>query len=147
MPTSMKRFSQVLLAWIVCNIAFSLLTLEQQRAILSRNPQTAGFDSLPIFSLVFMTAVALLLWFMIVKRASSVARWILTLIFGFVSLWTLRSIGSIASVEPVAAVLTVALLVCQIAAIAFLFAPDARAWLGHRNHADDAEAESANVAP
>ena len=143
MPVSIKRFSRTFLGWVVLNIVYSLITLDLQRAVLSRNPQTAGFNNLPIFSLVFMTAIAMLLWFLIVKRASSVARWTLTIIFVFITLWTLRSIGAVATAETLPAVLIIALLICQVLTIVFLFAPDARAWLGRRHGAEDvAEGES-----
>ncbi len=89
------------------------------------------------FAILGMTmAISLLLWWLASRRASNAARWILAVLaaFGLVSL--LLSLGDLPMLHMLSAVLINAV---QIAAVWFLFRPDAAAWFKHRGRGMDAD--------
>ena len=137
MPVSIKRFSQLYLASIVISAINSLITFGHQRDLLARNPQTAGLgDGFLVASVVFGAVVAVLLWYFVVYRASTVAKWIIVLLTVLGLFWAPSSLRVAERMGPFALAVFVVVLVLQVVSVAFLFAPDARAWLGRR-HADD----------
>ena len=75
--------------------------------------------------------IALLLWFFIARRASSVAKWIWLVLFG---LSVLGVVVQMAAGPEIEASLAVDIVVTLIEAIAawMLFRPDARAWFAGR---------------
>lgn len=144
MPVSIKRFSQLYLASIALSAINSVLTFGHQRDVLARNPQTAGLgDGFLIASVVFGAVVAIVLWYFVVNRASTIAKWILVLLTGLGLLWAPSSLRVAERMGTAYLAMFVLILILQVAAVAFLFAPDARAWLGRRHAADDlADGES-----
>jgi hypothetical protein len=76
-------------------------------------------------SIALGIAITLLLWYLVARRASSIAKWIVVLLFLF-SLLTSLGVGS-GGISASEAVSLVALLL-QAAAVYFLFRPDAKAW-------------------
>ena len=137
-PASIVRFSRLMLASIVLSLIQQLITFDDQRKVLASNPQTAGLgDSLAIFAVVVRLGLPLLLWFMITKRASNVAKWILVAVTAIVVAITLAAgtRGTLA-MDPAALTLAAAVTALHFAALWFLFRPDARAWLGGRAPVD-----------
>jgi hypothetical protein len=83
------------------------------------------------------------LWYFVVHRASTIAKWILVLLTGLGLVWAQSSLRVAERMGAGYLAVFVLILVLQIVSVAFLFAPDARAWLGRRHPADDvSEGES-----
>ncbi len=98
--------------------------------MLARNPQTAGLgDSFLAVTLAFGFAVSLLLWFLIARRASNIAKWILTALTALGLLWLPGTLANARAMGALELLLVLVITVLQLVAIWFLFRPDARAWL------------------
>lgn len=136
-PASITRFSQAMLASIGLAIVQQLLNFDDQREVLARNPQTAGLgDGFLGVTLAFGFAVSLLLWFMIARRASNIAKWILIALTALGLLWLPGTVASAKAMGPLTLGLVIASTVLQIVAIWYLFQPDARDWLEGKRSGD-----------
>ncbi|MBI1404028.1 MAG: hypothetical protein GC147_12550 [Porphyrobacter sp.] len=100
----------------------TMAQLKADPAIAAMGMANAGFF---LGTLALVYAVALLLWFLTARRASNIARWILTLLTALGALSVALSSGKVASAQSLATLLGTAL---QIGAIVCLFRRDARAW-------------------
>lgn len=81
-------------------------------------------------------AIYLLLWYLIARRAANWAKWILVL-FLVLSLTSLP--GALSGQWDLSMLLAVAIYALQVAAVVYLFQPDARAWLGTGRAAEVAD--------
>lgn len=131
-PSSIVRFDRLYLASIVLGLIGNLVEWPVTMARLNENPETAALGSTAAIlaggMIVTGTLIALLLWFLIARRASTVAKWILVV-------FTVFAIGSLALGLSGGAVIVdgggivrIAAVVLQVAAVAFLFRRDAAAW-------------------
>lgn len=103
-----------------------------QEAVAS-DPALTGLGSgFLVGTTVFSLAVMLLLWYFVSRRASNIARWILVV---FTLLGLLFLPGSLGLFGTLATILTLAITALQLAAIYYLFQPDAKAFFagGARN--------------
>ena len=134
-PASIVMFERLYLgAWLV-GLLNSIINWgpmqEAARVAAGPNPMGDGFTStIMIGSIVFGAIITLLLWYFTARRASDIAKWIVTVFFalGLGSfLWGLAN-GTTRMALPVAIGLVA--LVLQGAAVVMLFRPDAKRWFG-----------------
>ena len=140
-PRSIIWFERFFLASLLLSLLNTGLSFGTLMALLNADPIIGGTG----YAEVAMIATAgirfgiqLLLWFLIARKASNIAKWILVAltVLGIASLipsiWMLMEYELTTLMEEGGAVtLTVTFLitVLQIAAIFYLFRPDAKAWL------------------
>ncbi|MDF8333244.1 hypothetical protein [Novosphingobium cyanobacteriorum] len=125
-PTSIDQFEKLYLGASVfglLNFIFNFDEATRQMAQLQY-----GIVFLVIAALVGL-GINMLFWFFIARRASNVAKWILTVLtaFGLVSTgmrWQLMT-----SYSPLRLTLSLLVLVLQVIAVAYLFRADAVIWL------------------
>ncbi|WP_033922325.1 hypothetical protein [Sphingomonas sp. 37zxx] len=128
-PTSIVRFEQVYLAEVLLGVINWLLLWDTLNAAYASDPNGAMLGpGFLIGSLVFSLTISLLLWFFTARQGSNIARWILVifLIVGLMS--TAYSFAVGAEAPGISGFLSVVATALQIAALYFLFRPDARAW-------------------
>ncbi|HEU4652096.1 MAG TPA: hypothetical protein VFS49_11850 [Croceibacterium sp.] len=127
-PESVVMFERLFLL----SLALSAGTLvvgydDMMRAVLSDpSMRQLGFGSgLIIGMIVASFAVYLLLWWLIARRASSVAKWTLVV---FVALGLVSLPAVLAGPMSVLLLLNLAVYALEVAAVVFLFRADAKAW-------------------
>ncbi|KQM32192.1 hypothetical protein [Sphingomonas sp. Leaf10] len=130
-PVSIVRFDRLYLASIVVGLIGNIIEWPVTIARLTENPDTAALGSGAAVAAGGMIAtgvlIALLLWFFAAKRASNVARWIVTV-------FTVFAVGSLfiglagnAVIVDAGGILRILAVALQAAATFFLFGPDAAA--------------------
>lgn len=131
-PASIVRFDQIFLGAIALGIANTVLSYDSTMAQLEADPAAAELGmagpGFVIGASVFGFAISLLLWFFIARRASKVAKWILVV---FTVIGVLGVPLALFEVPLVQAAITVVTALMQLAALWFLFRPDALAWFEH----------------
>lgn len=134
-PASIRKFDMFYLGSLALGVVnfvfgFDMMTA-QAEAQLAANPSLAGMDAgtIMIVSFVIGLAINLGLWALISRLRIELVKWILVLfvLWGLVSLPALVSNGI--TLVSALSVLTYAL---QIAAIFYLFKPDAKAWFAQK---------------
>ncbi len=127
-PISIVKFERCYLASIAVGLLNSIVTLP----VMLRTPQVAQAAAMlgPNFfygSVLFGIIITLLLWYFAARRASVVAKWIITVFFAFGVLSILRNL--VAGFPTASSgVLGVVGIVLQGVAVYLLFRPDAVAW-------------------
>ena len=134
-PQSIKMFDYLFLGSLALGILNFLLSWGDMEAQMAADPATAQMGTgflIGIFA--FSMLVSLLLWYLISSRGSKIAKWIL-IIFTVIGLLMLPA--SLGTLAPLAMVLTLVITAMQLAALFFLFKPDAKAYLaGERSDPD-----------
>ena len=129
-PTSIKLFEILFLAGMLMSIASTWLGWD---AVTSQaRAQADGAQVSDTFFLVFTAiayAVPLILWYLVARRASNIAKWILTIFFVAQAAFMLISLSRGAMPASLVDYLGLAVFVLVAVAIAMLFRADARAWL------------------
>jgi hypothetical protein len=77
--------------------------------------------------------VYLVLWFLIARQASAIAKWILVV---FVVLGVVFALPALGGTWGVTLVLSLVIHALELLALVYLFRPDAKAWLGGTSPAD-----------
>lgn len=128
-PASITMFERLFLGALAVGFVNFILNYDTVVAQVEAQPGLSAIGGTPfiIGTLIIGNAINLLLWFFIARRASNVARWILVVLTGF----GLLSLFSLPEVETWQAVMSVVILALQVAALYFLFRPDAKAWFEH----------------
>lgn len=120
-------FEKLYLSSIVIGIINMIVGLGDTQAMLAADPATAEFGTgFALFIGVFVLAISLLFWWLIARKASNIAKWILVV---FTGLGLLMAPGTIAMLAGVTLVLYLLITALQLAAIFFLFKHDAKEWL------------------
>lgn len=131
-PASITKFDQLYLGAMALGIANTVLNYDNTMAQLEADPAVAAAgmagSGFMLGAAAFGFAISLLLWFFISRRASNIAKWILLVL---TLIGTLMMPLGLAAVPLVQAVIAVVITVMQIAALWFLFRPDAKAWFEH----------------
>ncbi len=131
-PSSIVRFDRLYLASIAVGLIGNILEWPLTMARLAENPDTAAMGSTATVAAGGMIAIgvliALLLWFFIARRGSSVAKWILVVftVFAIGSLVIGFSTGAV--ILDAGGIVRIVAVALQTAAVAFLFRPDAAPW-------------------
>lgn len=143
-PASIVRFERLYLASFVVSLlgwAFSWQSTADRLAI---DPKTAAFGWLLPVALLLSCAITLALWYLVARRASLAAKWVVTILTGLATLRFVINLSVVfrGSVPVVAMLLSGAIVVLGIVATLQLFRPDARAWFGEDEEIDvDAEGD------
>ncbi len=132
-PPSIARFEQLYWASVVIGLVNTALNWKVSQALLAANPLLANAHwFLPAAQIVGI-AIAVLLWFFIVRRPSVVAKWVQVVIaalgaFGLLSALFMLAMGR----APLGLQVVLGLVanILYIAAAVMLFKPDAKAWFG-----------------
>jgi len=131
-------FDRLFLASLALSAVAAVVSWETIAAELTSQPGMAeiGMGSGLLAGIVALSfAISLLLWFLVAYKASNVAKWILV-VLAAISLISLP--GMLAGPWNLTNILGAVAYVLEIAALGFLFRPDARAWLGGQNRSDTA---------
>ncbi|WP_126173252.1 hypothetical protein [Altericroceibacterium xinjiangense] len=135
-PHSIVMFERLFLAAMALNVLGFVFSYQAVADELARQPGlselglTGGF-AIGVFSLSL--AVYLLLWFLIARKGSAIAKWILIALVA-IGLTTLPSaLSAPFTWGTVFGLLVTAL---EVAALVFLFREDAKAWLRREDPAD-----------
>jgi hypothetical protein len=140
-------FERLFLASLALSVIAFFVGYEATMDALARQPGAAriGFGSeIVIGWMVASTAIYLLLWFLIARKASNVAKWFL-IAFTAIGVATLVfSLATIGLNTDLNSMLGIAYYVLAVAAIVFLFKPDAITWLTSENPADSADPASSD---
>ncbi len=136
-PGSIILFERLFLASIALTALDAILSFDNSVARMERDTAMAalgwGAGALAITAVIYVLAL-LALGYFIARRASNSAKWVLTLIvlLGLTALPRAFAVQSGAELAIVAAANLLAL-----AAVACLFLPDTRKWLGSQPHERD----------
>ncbi len=131
-PSSIVRFDRLYLASIVLGLIGNAIEWPVTMARLNENPETAALGSAAAIAAGGMiaagTLIALLLWFFIARRASTVAKWILVVftVFAIGSLAIGLSSGAV--IMDAGGIVRIVAVLLQTVAVGFLFRRDAAAW-------------------
>ena len=99
-------------------------------SVLRQQALAAGHSPLgPIIGLLFSVAVDLILWSLIVRKASNVGKWIMVAMTALSVLTLPITLGEVTAVSVTYTTLTFLSLAAWIVACALLFRRDARQWL------------------
>ena len=140
-PPSIVMFERLFMASLALSVVTFLVGYEATMDELARQPGLSqiGFGSeILIGTMVVTTAVYLLLWFLIARKASNVAKWFLVAFTAIGVATLLYSFAAVGLNTDVNAMLGIAYYVLAVAAVVFLFKPDASAWLKEERAADPA---------
>ncbi|KQN37361.1 hypothetical protein ASG37_09875 [Sphingomonas sp. Leaf407] len=131
-PASIVRFDRFYLLAIVVGLIGTILQWPQLMAMIETDPSFAPVRSAGVvLAAIFAGAgvlISLLLWYLVARRGSTVAKWIVTA-FTALSLGSLLlgiSSGSVAS--DTTGILRMVAVVLQLIAVIALFRRDARPW-------------------
>lgn len=139
-PASIIRFDQLYLGALALNIANSVYVYVSTIARLGSGPSGDGLGRLLEGVMIGLSAIgfviSLLLWFFISRKASNVAKWLLVVLTVIGTLGSLPLLLQTAPMLPTVvplwqAVVTLIVTAMEIAAMWFLFRPDANAWFAH----------------
>jgi hypothetical protein len=137
-PQSIIMFERLFLASLVLG-ALSVVLNYQDRADLAANDpgmRQLGLGSGFLFGLVIVSyAIYLLLWFLIARRASKAAKWILVV---FTVLGVLSTLPALTGPWDAVFVLSLVVYALEILAVVYLFRPDAKTWFDGSGQADPA---------
>jgi hypothetical protein len=128
-PPSIIMFERLFLASLALSLVGFALSYEVMLEEFAREPGMAelGLGSGFVLGIVAVSyAVYLLLWFLIARRASNVAKWILVVLL---ALSVISLVGLFAGPWDWMALTGLAVYALEIAAAVYLFRPDAAAWL------------------
>ncbi len=141
-PSSIVRFDRLYLASIAVGLIGNILEWPVTMARLAENPDTAALGSSAAVAAGGMIAIgvviALLLWFFIAQRASTVAKWILVVFTVFAVGSLLLGFSSGAVILDTGGIVRIVAVALQAAAVFFLFRPDAAAWFAPAALEDEA---------
>jgi hypothetical protein len=140
-PRSIVLFEQLFLASLVLSLVPLVLGYGAATAAWNNDPNVrlVGLgNGFLVGAMVVDYAVFLLLWFLVARKESNVAKWLLVAGIAL-SLVALPSI--LEGPWTVLTILSFAVYVLEIAALAFLFKADARAWLKGEGATDPAAAD------
>ncbi|UZK70369.1 hypothetical protein OKW76_04805 [Sphingomonas sp. S1-29] len=128
-PVSIVRFEQAYLAALLLGVLNILLSWDMLSAAYSADPNAAVLGTgFLIGSLAVSYGISLLLWFLTARKASSIAKWFLVVLFAFGVLSLLYSLAMGSWDGGLTGLFGVVGLLLQAVAVYFLFRPDARAW-------------------
>ena len=129
-PPSILMFERLFVASLGVSVLSFVLTYDQTMAQLDRMPELArvgGGAELVVGSVAIGVAIYLLLWFLIARKASNFAKWVLIV---FVAIGVAFSVpAALAGQWDLPFISGLAVYALEIAAIVYLFRDDAKAWL------------------
>lgn len=141
-PPSIVRFERLYLASFVVSLIGWAVSWQQTADRLSIDPKTAGYSWLLPAALLLSCAITLTLWYLVARRASLAAKWVVTILTGLAAVRFAINLLVVArgKVPVLALLLSAAILVLGVAAVVHLFRPDARLWFGEGLEPEEEEA-------
>lgn len=136
-PNSILIFEKLYLATLILGLINSVLNWGNASQILETDPNATQLGSgFLVLTIAGGFLISLLLWYLTARKASSVAKWIITVFFGLGVLALPMSLGS----TPVLniAISGIALII-QGYAVYLLFRPDAKQWFASKGKMADLE--------
>ena len=132
-PQSIIRFERIFFVYWIAGIIGSVLLWQYRLAVFYATPGSAMFSkSLPAWVAAIGFAVQLLLWWLIARVGSAVAKWVYVVLIACAAVALVASL-SMPLAPPIQLTgLIAGLLVLRIAAAAMLFRTDAVDWLRRR---------------
>lgn len=146
-PNSLLQFDRFFLGSLVLGLANSILSYDESLAMLKADPATAqaGYGAGFVVSVTaFSHGFALLLWFLISRRASNVAKWILEGITGLGLLMMIPTLPQVLQHNVISIVGIAIVTVAQLVGISFLFRGDAKAWFSNGGKQSESAADVFN---
>lgn len=128
---SIQRFTRLFLASLAVAAALAAATFRDlKRALIQQDPAMGSLgDGVLVLSIALGLGAMLLLWFLIARRASNLAKWVLVALTALSIALQLPKLGPIVAQLDAVAVLSLLAAATQLYAIAQLFRADAVAWL------------------
>ena len=131
-PQSITMFDRLFLGSTALSVVNAAVSFDSTMGMLEADPAVAGTGmagtGFVIASVAIGIGISLLLWFLIARKASTAAKWILTVLTLLGAVMIPFSIGTLPLVP---AIFSAIITVMQLAAVYFLFRPDAKAWFDH----------------
>jgi hypothetical protein len=140
-PPSIVKFEQLFFASLVISLIGLVVGYGAMLAQVEREPtmRQLGFGAeVLIGGMALSTAIYLLLWFLIARKASNIAKWFLTV---FTAIGLVTFAYSAATAKPLNPGMTLIYYFFAVAAVYYLFKPDAKAWLESRPSSESAAAD------
>ena len=137
-PPSIIRFSRIFLAALALAAALSVLTFPSLKASLIRqDPAAASLsDGVLALAVALGLGVMVVLWYLIARRGSNLAKWVLVAVTVVSILLQLPKLGAVMANPGLMSGLSLLAIAAQVYAIVMLFRADARAWLGRERPVD-----------
>ena len=127
-PQSIVNFERCYLGAIALGVVNNVLNWQNAQ----EQVRAAGAGVLPSWylpvTLVVGIAISLLLWYFTAKRASTVAKWILTVIVALGVLGSAFAFVSGTAPKGLAGIVAIVVMVLQVVAVYLLFRSDAKRW-------------------
>ncbi len=131
-PASIAMFDRLFLGSLALGLVNAVLGYDATIAQLEADPAVAEMGlagpGFVIVTMAFGFGISLLLWFLISRKAITVAKWVLV-VLTVIGLFSIPV--ALADVPLSQAIITVVVTVMQLAAVVFLFRADAKAWFAH----------------
>lgn len=137
-PPSILMFERLFLISLALSMLSFVLGYETMAEELANEPGVAELglgNGFLVTTMVVGVGIYLLLWFLIARKASNVAKWILIALLAL-SVISLPALFS--GPMDLYAILTLAVYALEVAAVVFLFRDDATAWLKGEGDTDPA---------
>lgn len=135
-PESITMFERLFLASLAVSALGFILTYQEVTDVLAADPgaQQVGLSNGFVVGMAAAGyALYLLLWYLVARRASKAAKWVLVV---FVALSVLFTLPALAGPWSMTTLFSVAVAALEVAALVFLFKPDAMAWLDGKGTLD-----------
>lgn len=128
-PLSITRFGRLYLSSTFLGLLFTVLYYDTLREWSLQRGSSPG--AILVFAFVG-TLISLLLWYLIARRASRVAKWLVTIGTGFELVLMIGNVGAYLVFGAAYLAIDLVLRLMTVAACWFLFRPDAAEWFRTR---------------
>ena len=130
-PASIVMFERIFLASLVLSVVSFVIGYDAMSEQMANEPalQQLGIGSgFMIGGMVVSLAIYLLLWYFIARQASNIAKWILVVFTGLGIASLVYAFATVGITGELNELLSLAYYALGVAAVAFLFKPDAETW-------------------
>lgn len=125
-PNSIIRFEQLFLGALALNALNVFLNWDTWSMVMSRGDSSEGMNAFATYSIiVFPFLINLWLWNKIARKASSVGKWLLIVMFLISVIWSLATIDNY---RTLGVTILFTILALKAGAIYMLFRSDAKQW-------------------
>jgi hypothetical protein len=141
-PASIDLFDKLYLTSFAISVVQAAVSFNESAASLQADPATArfGFGSGFLIAMLLISfSISFLLWFLIARRASNVAKWILVILTAISVPMLAMDYQTIAASGAIVALLTAIATVLSLCSIFCLYRRDARDWFASRGRSGRAD--------
>ncbi|UKK84992.1 hypothetical protein L7H23_02475 [Sphingopyxis sp. BSN-002] len=136
-PVSIINFERSFWASILIGVVSTVLQWSMMRELVEKDPVLSQSADAAVIGIGFAVALSFafggLLWYLISRRASNVAKWIYVVLMGFGIVSSFTTMNDPLSPKGLAFALSLAGAGLTALSIYFLFRKDARAWFAGKN--------------